>query len=118
MGLLCLPKSSSAVPTFFLICCALFVSQALGERTPSLPFIWPLPEKFSSGNETLSVDPALALSGNGAASNIVRDAFERYKEILFTHGDRFGFLRTKRPAYDVNKLSITVHSSSEEVPFF
>ncbi|WVY92819.1 hypothetical protein V8G54_031907 [Vigna mungo] len=126
MGLLCIPtsssssSSSSAVPTLFLICCALFVSQAFGARTPHpetfLPFIWPLPEKFSYGNETLSVDPALSLSGNGAAFNIVREAFERYKGILFKHGDRFSFLRTLRSAYDVNKLSIIVHSNSEELP--
>jgi len=128
MGLLSIPtsssssSSSSAVPTLFLVCCAFFVSQALGARIPHperfLPFIWPLPEKFSFGNETLSLDPALSLSGNGAAFNIVREAFERYKGILFKHGDRFSFLRTLRPAYDVNKLSITVHSNSEEVVFF
>ncbi|XP_027937908.1 beta-hexosaminidase 1-like isoform X2 [Vigna unguiculata] len=125
MGLLSIPtsssssSSSSAVPTLFLVCCAFFVSQALGARIPHperfLPFIWPLPEKFSFGNETLSLDPALSLSGNGAAFNIVREAFERYKGILFKHGDRFSFLRTLRPAYDVNKLSITVHSNSEEL---
>ena len=124
MGLLCIPTSSSAVPTFFLICCALFVSQALGARTlepqSSLPFIWPLPEKFIFGNETLSVDPAISisLSGNGAASNIVREAFERYKGILFEHGDRFRFLRTLNPVYDVNKMIVIVHSNSEEVGFF
>ncbi|ESW14701.1 hypothetical protein PHAVU_007G010100 [Phaseolus vulgaris] len=121
MGLLCIPTSSSAVPTFFLICCALFVSQALGARTlepqSSLPFIWPLPEKFIFGNETLSVDPAISisLSGNGAASNIVREAFERYKGILFEHGDRFRFLRTLNPVYDVNKMIVIVHSNSEEL---
>ncbi|KAG4919889.1 hypothetical protein JHK82_057315 [Glycine max] len=122
MGLLCIPTSSSVVlQTLFLICCAFFVSQALGARIPqpqphkSLPFIWPLPAKFIFGNDSLSVDPALSLSGNGAASAIVRDAFDRYKGILFKHGDRFSFLRTLRPVYDVTKLSINVHSHSEEL---
>ncbi|TKY45507.1 Beta-hexosaminidase 1 [Spatholobus suberectus] len=117
MGLVCIPTSS--VHTLFLVCCAFVVSQALGVRTSpphkSLPFIWPLPAKFSFGNETLSVDPALSLSGNGASSAIVRDAFDRYKGIVFKHGDRFSFLRTLRPVYDVTKLSITVHSLNEEL---
>ncbi|TKY50644.1 Beta-hexosaminidase 1 [Spatholobus suberectus] len=108
-------KCSHIVPR----CCAFVVSQALGVRTSpphkSLPFIWPLPAKFSFGNETLSVDPALSLSGNGASSAIVRDAFDRYKGIVFKHGDRFSFLRTLRPVYDVTKLSITVHSLNEEL---
>ncbi|KAG4998744.1 hypothetical protein AAZX31_10G275900 [Glycine max] len=119
MGLLCIPISSSVLQTLFLFCSAFFVSQALGARIPQphkpLPFIWPLPAKFSFGNDSLSVDPALSLSGNGAASAIVRDAFHRYKGILFKHGDRFSFLRTPRPVYDVTRLSINVHSHSEEL---
>ncbi|XP_029126540.1 beta-hexosaminidase 1 [Cajanus cajan] len=117
MGLLWMP--TSCVHTLFLFCCAFFVSQALGARISPphkpLPFIWPLPAKFSFGNHSLSLDPALSLSGNGAASAIVRDAFARYKGILFKHGDRFSFLRTLRPVYDVSKLSITLHSNSEEL---
>ncbi|CAJ1977722.1 unnamed protein product [Sphenostylis stenocarpa] len=120
MGLLCIPIIlSRVVPTLLLICCGFFVSQARGVRTPqperSLPFIWPLPKQFSFGNETLSLDPAFSLSGNGAASPIVRDAFERYKGIVFKNGDRFSFLRTLRPVYDITKLSITVHSKSDEL---
>ncbi|RDX63576.1 Beta-hexosaminidase 1, partial [Mucuna pruriens] len=117
MGFLCKPISS--VGTLLLVCFAFWVSQALGvtisQPHKSLPFIWPLPAKFSFGNESLSVDPALSLSGNAVASPIVRDAFDRYKRIVFKHGDRFSFLRTLRAAYDVTKLSITVHSYSEEL---
>ena len=107
----------------FLIVCALSVSEAVGgkaERTPhsSLPFIWPLPAEFTFGNETLSVDPALSLSGNGASSAIVRAAFDRYRGIVFKHRDGSGFLRTLRTVYDVTKLKINVHSHSEEVGWY
>ncbi|XP_027366620.1 beta-hexosaminidase 1-like [Abrus precatorius] len=121
MGLLCIPTWLTAtVHMLFFIYCAFCISQALGVRTSqqplkSLPFIWPLPARFSYGNESLSVDPALSLSGNGAASAFVQAAFVRYKGIVFKNSDRFGFLRTQRAAFDVSKLKITVNSNSEEL---
>ncbi|KAJ1436388.1 Glycoside hydrolase family 20, catalytic domain [Sesbania bispinosa] len=105
--------------TLFLVAFAFCISQAVGVTTSqphqSLPFIWPLPAKFSFGNESLSVDPALSLSGNGASSAIVRAAFDRYKGIVFKHGDRFGFLKTVKTVYDVTKFNINVHSKNEEL---
>ncbi|XP_020215271.1 beta-hexosaminidase 1 [Cajanus cajan] len=38
------------------------------------------------------LNPGLSLSINGAASTIVRDTFDKYKGILFKHGDMFNFL--------------------------
>ncbi|XP_061372251.1 beta-hexosaminidase 1-like [Gastrolobium bilobum] len=121
----CIPRSLvvvAAAHALFLIVCALCVSQALGVKTSqqphghvSHPFIWPLPEKFTFGNESLSVDPALSLTGNGAASPIVLAAFDRYKGIVFKHASGFGLLRTLRTFYDVAKLNITVHSNTEEL---
>ncbi|KAJ1400194.1 Glycoside hydrolase family 20, catalytic domain [Sesbania bispinosa] len=105
--------------TLFLIAFAFCISQAVGVTTSqphqSLPFIWPLPAKFSFGNESLSLDPALSLSGNGTSSAIVRAAFDKYKGIVFKHGDRFGFLRTVKTVYDVTKFNINVHSKNEEL---
>ncbi|XP_057424173.1 beta-hexosaminidase 1-like [Lotus japonicus] len=104
---------TGATPTLFLLIAAFSISQsqaAVG-LTTSQPFIWPLPAKFTSGNGTLSVDPELSLSGNGAASPILRAGFERYRGIVFGHR----FLRTVKAVYDVTKLRINVRSTSEEL---
>lgn len=88
----------------------------------SLTYIWPLPQHFSFGNDTLTVDPGLSLTvdGNGGASQIVHAAFERYRGIIFKRIDRFSFLRKLRErisVYDVATLRVTVHSANEEVCF-
>ncbi|KAJ1443122.1 Glycoside hydrolase family 20, catalytic domain [Sesbania bispinosa] len=122
----CIPRWLSS--PFFLIFCSLLVSEAVGFTLKpidesSLTFLWPLPEQFTSGDETLSVDPALTLSvsGNGGGSPILRAAFDRYRGIIFKHsGSGFGFVRKLRERmivspYDISTLKITVHSENEEV---
>ncbi|CAM8962042.1 unnamed protein product [Rhodiola kirilowii] len=85
----------------------------------SLVYLWPLPTTFTLGTETLTVDPALSLDvgGNGGGSKILRDAFERYKRIIFKH-------RTSRVSrielmggspYDVSALKVIVEEGSEEL---
>ncbi|OWM70094.1 hypothetical protein CDL15_Pgr025944 [Punica granatum] len=86
----------------------------------SLTYLWPLPSQFTSGDDTLSVDPALSLSvaGNGGSSRIVKDGFDRYKAIIFKNTETFSIFnafRKKRVGYDIAKLKITVHSASEEL---
>ncbi|XP_044508932.1 beta-hexosaminidase 1 [Mangifera indica] len=84
----------------------------------SLPFLWPLPAQFTSGNDTLSVDPALSLSlsGDGGRSTIVREAFDRYRKIIFKHSvSGFYLFRGIRSGFDIGKLNIVVHSESEEL---
>ncbi|GAU12150.1 hypothetical protein TSUD_01160 [Trifolium subterraneum] len=114
-----LTNTSTSHTLFILIAFAFFISQSFGARIlqprNSLPFIWPLPAKFSFGNETLSVDPTLSLTGNGAASSIVRAGFDRYKGIVFKNSNSYGFLRTVNVAYDVSKLNVIVRSKSEEL---
>ncbi|KAL5569146.1 hypothetical protein UlMin_025721 [Ulmus minor] len=88
------------------------------EVNASLTYLWPLPSEFSSGDETLSVDPALSLAvgGNGGSSAIVRAAFDRYRGIIFKHTtwvSPFDALRRRRPGYDISTLKIVVHSDSE-----
>ncbi|RZB54133.1 beta-hexosaminidase 1-like [Glycine soja] len=94
----------------------------------SLTYLWPLPAEFTSGGDTLSVDPALTLSvaGNGGGSAILREAFGRYRGIVFknTAGVGFSFIRKLRErlvssvsAFDVDTLKITVHSDNEELQF-
>ncbi|XP_023747103.1 beta-hexosaminidase 1 [Lactuca sativa] len=82
----------------------------------SVTYLWPLPSEFTSGNETLLVDPSLSLSlfGNGGNSVIVREAFERYRTIIFKHvgSSKFG---TRDLGYDIGKLSVIVHSDDEEL---
>lgn len=89
----------------------------------SPPYLWPLPAEFTSGEETLSVDPALSLTvaGNGGGSPIVRAAFDRYTGMIFKHAynrassllTRIRFLSVVE--YDITSLKIIVHSDSEEV---
>ncbi|KAK6120677.1 hypothetical protein DH2020_045575 [Rehmannia glutinosa] len=84
-----------------------------GDGDDSLTYIWPLPWQYTFGNQTLTVDPNLSLvtSGNGGHSLIVSKAFDRYKKIIFKHTS------SKLPStgidYDINKLSVIVHSENE-----
>ncbi|KAF8021963.1 hypothetical protein BT93_G2178 [Corymbia citriodora subsp. variegata] len=85
-----------------------------------LAYLWPLPAEFTTGADTLSVDPALALvvGGNGGGSRIVKDAFERYKSIIFQHSGVFSIFSAFRKiasAYDIGRLRIVVHSGNEEL---
>ncbi|CAK8574331.1 unnamed protein product [Lathyrus sativus] len=103
-------------PTLLVIVFTFFISQSFAARFSqshhSLPFIWPLPAKFTFGNETLSVGPTLSLIGNGANSPILKAGFYRFKGIVFSHN---GFVRTVNTVYDVNKLNVIVHNKSEEL---
>ncbi|XVF75413.1 hypothetical protein PTKIN_Ptkin13bG0186800 [Pterospermum kingtungense] len=109
--------------SFFML--LLWVSQLLVlssgfELDESLTYIWPLPSEYTSGNETLTVDPTLSLSvlGKGGDLKILREGFERYKKIIFKHVsgvsifDRF---RGIRSVYDISELRIIVNSDSEEL---
>ncbi|KAI3818591.1 hypothetical protein L1987_12403 [Smallanthus sonchifolius] len=76
----------------------------------SITYLWPLSSEFISGNETLAVDPdlSISLSGSGASSVIVREAFERYKALIFKHvgGSKLG--GTSNSHYDVGKVTVIV----------
>ncbi|XVF23795.1 hypothetical protein REPUB_Repub13aG0070000 [Reevesia pubescens] len=90
------------------------------ELDESLTYIWPLPSEFTSGNETLTVDPTLSLSvlGKGGDLKILREGFERYKKIIFKHVSGvsiFEKLRGIRSVYDISELRIIVNSDSEEL---
>ncbi|KAL6522469.1 Beta-hexosaminidase 1 [Orobanche minor] len=86
-----------------------------GDIDETLTYIWPLPSNYTSGNQSLTVDPNLSLvtSGNGGKSSFVSQAFERYKAIIFKH------VSSKLPDtgidYDLMKLNIIVHSVDEEL---
>lgn len=100
----------------FFLFFALVNSRKLKLRTEldeSLTYLWPLPSEFTSGNDTLTVDPNLSLSvsGNGGGSVIVKEAFERYKHIIFKHGSKVA----GSGDYDIKQLSVIVHSDNEEV---
>ncbi|XP_019151420.1 PREDICTED: beta-hexosaminidase 1 [Ipomoea nil] len=100
----------------FFLFFALVNSRKLKLRTEldeSLTYLWPLPSEFTSGNDILTVDPNLSLSvsGNGGSSVIVKEAFERYKHIIFKHGSKLA----GSGDYDIKQLSVTVHSDSEEL---
>ncbi|XP_020086597.1 beta-hexosaminidase 1 [Ananas comosus] len=93
--------------------------KTLGRRIPtslydgSPVFLWPLPRYLTNGNQTLSVDPnlALAVDGPGGSSSIVSDAFERYRDLIFNPWARSG--SRDSAAYDVSKLTISVASDNE-----
>ncbi|KAL6958171.1 Beta-hexosaminidase 1 [Sarracenia purpurea var. burkii] len=91
---------------------------SISELNESLVFLWPLPSEFTFGNETLTVDPdlSLAVNGDGGNSVIVRDAFERYRAIIFKQTSWFWRLKLRRNSdYDIGKIRIIVHSDDEEL---
>ncbi|XP_071710073.1 beta-hexosaminidase 1 [Rutidosis leptorrhynchoides] len=119
------PKSLFSIIT--LISIFLYLTPIINSRTlrpihskshlsddSSVTYLWPLPSEFTSGNQTLTVNPNLSLSvsGNGASSVIVRDAFDRYKNIIFKHASSSG---SRKLGYDVSKLTIIVNSNNEEL---
>lgn len=90
------------------------------ELDESLTYIWPLPAKFTYGDDTLSVDPSIeiSVSGNGGNSVVVSEAFDRYKRLIFKRVSRFSILGKFRgigSVYDIGKLNVIVHSESEEL---
>ncbi|KAE7996850.1 hypothetical protein FH972_001539 [Carpinus fangiana] len=90
------------------------------EIDDSLTYLWPLPVEFTSGNGTLSVDPGLSLdvAGQGGNSGILREAFDRYRRIVFKHSGGvsvFDRLWGRRSVYDISKLKVIVDSDSEEL---
>lgn len=90
------------------------------ELDESLTYVWPLPAQFTSGNDTLTVDPNLRLdfTGNGGGSGgsvVVEEAFERYKKIIFKHGAK---LAKSGEYFDVNRVTVIVHSDNDEVIFY
>lgn len=110
---------SSKSVTIFVILAVLRLNFAF-KLNDKLTYVWPLPSEISSGDHILSIDPGLSLvaGGEGGNSSIIKDAFERYKRILFKDGESFSIFqafRFKRSAYDINELKIVVHSPNEEV---
>ncbi|XP_059317651.1 beta-hexosaminidase 1 isoform X2 [Lycium ferocissimum] len=82
----------------------------------SLTYIWPLPSKFTSGNDTLTVDPNLTLEFTGytgSGSVVIEEAFERYKKIIFKHGSNK--LSKTGDYFDVSKVTVIVHSDNHEL---
>ena len=80
--------------------------------------IWPLPKNFTSGTQTLAVDPDLALDpqGPGGGAAAVAEAFERYRSLIFAP-----WAHAARPAsggYDVARLTVVVASANETVRLF
>lgn len=123
---------SSSNPNYLLLSAFLLLSQSLlatsrnldlkrlrhlnyGVSDDSPTYIWPLPSHYTSGNQTLTVDPNLTLltTGNGGGSPIVSEAFDRYKRIIFEHASLK--LPSSGVDYDLKKLTVLVHSDDEEV---
>ncbi|XP_024970541.1 beta-hexosaminidase 1 [Cynara cardunculus var. scolymus] len=125
-----IPNLQSPRYFFTLLSILLYLTPIISSRTlptiasfshlshdSSITYLWPLPSEFTSGNETLAVDPDLSLSvsGNGGNSVIITEAFERYRTIIFKHvgSSKFGGIRTL--GYDISKLTIVVNSNDEEL---
>ncbi|KAJ6429090.1 hypothetical protein OIU84_020681 [Salix udensis] len=104
----------SSLTLLLTICTFLLYSSA--ELDGSLTYIWPLPAKSSSGNDTLSVDPELSLvvGGKGGDSSIIKDGFGRYKKIIFKHSSK-SYPVNKRSVFDIGILKIVVLSDNEEL---
>ncbi|KAK4353691.1 hypothetical protein RND71_025885 [Anisodus tanguticus] len=83
----------------------------------SLTYIWPLPSQFTSGNDTLTVNPNLTLEFTGNAGSrsvvVVEEVFERYKKIIFKHGANK--LSKAGDYFDINRVTVIVHSDNDEL---
>ncbi|KAJ4970928.1 hypothetical protein NE237_004027 [Protea cynaroides] len=112
------PISASISLGFLCILCASFgvlvEGRILGLKSnsdldDSLVYLWPLPSQLSHGNTTISVDPHLSLEvgGKGGDSSIVREAFQRYRDIIFKHSSR------GNAVYDITNIKIIVESDNE-----
>ncbi|KAF9593452.1 hypothetical protein IFM89_023259 [Coptis chinensis] len=88
------------------------------ELDDSLVYLWPLPNEFTYGNSTVSIDPnlKLAVSGIGGNSVIVKEGFERYKSIIFKHRSKLR-RSSKDVVYDVSELKIIVNSDNETLNY-
>ncbi|URE01382.1 beta-hexosaminidase [Musa troglodytarum] len=115
-----------ALPRFLLLSLAasLLLSPSHGwipRRRPAsssaaddqLVYLWPLPELFRHGHRTLSVDPDLALDLRipGGESLALSEAFERYRDLIFTQWERSA--HRSYTDYDVNKLTVLVASDDD-----
>lgn len=110
------PVKSPAGAIFLLILALSGVRcSAASEVNASLTYLWPLPSEFTSGDDTLSVDPRISLSLAGRDSAIVRAAFDRYKGIIFRHADAASSFRGRKTLYDVRSLRIVVESDNEDL---
>ncbi|KAH1038709.1 hypothetical protein J1N35_040452 [Gossypium stocksii] len=90
------------------------------ELDESLTYLWPLPSEFTSGNQTLTVDPTLSFSALGKEGNskILIEGFERYKKIIFKRVSGISLFdksRGIRSVYDISELRFIVNSDSEEL---
>ncbi|KAG1371649.1 Beta-hexosaminidase 1 [Cocos nucifera] len=76
-------------------------------------YLWPLPKEFSYGDRTVTIDPdlALRLEGPGGNSTVLKEAFERYKDLIFKTWARS--VRRWSQAYDVSELTVFVSSDNE-----
>ncbi|URE01383.1 beta-hexosaminidase [Musa troglodytarum] len=119
-----------ALPRFLLLSLAasLLLSPSHGwipRRRPAsssaaddqLVYLWPLPELFRHGHRTLSVDPDLALDLRipGGESLALSEAFERYRDLIFTQWERSA--HRSYTDYDVNKLTVLVASDDDTLQF-
>ncbi|KAL6865423.1 hypothetical protein ACP4OV_016574 [Aristida adscensionis] len=79
-------------------------------------YLWPLPKNLTSGSQTLTVDPDLALDprGPGGGAPAVAEAFERYRALVFApwaHAARRA--SGGYDGYDVARLTVVVASANE-----
>ncbi|WOL16280.1 beta-hexosaminidase 1 [Canna indica] len=102
---------------------SLLCSPSYGRSTPrphrsssadaSLVYLWPLPKLFRHGDLALSVDPEISLDLQvpGGESATVSEAFERYKDLVFTQWERSA--RRSSDEYDIAKLTVVVASADD-----
>lgn len=79
----------------------------------SIVYLWPLPKHFTHGHHTLSVSPhlTLRLQGPGHNSTILREAFHRYRHLIFKPWAHAGTTSD----YQLNTLTVLLSSDDETV---
>ena len=69
--------------SFLVLCTAAFIA-AFGAPTDALT-VWPKPQQENYGQETFVIDPTALTFVSDTPSDIIHDAFKRYRGIILLH---------------------------------
>ena len=80
--------TTTCAAALLLACVALSVSpsRAVADSGTTTDLLWPLPKSVNFGSSVYSIQPSVFQfkgTGAGGASNILKEAFERYIQLIF-----------------------------------
>ena len=107
---------SSWYTRLFLLAAFVYHSVA---ANPSITtdLLWPMPSEVQAGNDVYSLDPskfAFTANGAGGSSDILKEAFQRYMDLIFKSPTPFyPSVASATPSKELSGLAVTVSSNDE-----